>query len=447
MARTSNAFTEAVRGALEDVRRRNVRFVDPWDLTARPNQLPPPGDWRIWFLCTGRKFGKTRAANEWVHRKAKERPGSAGFVAGRTLGDVMRTIVSHPESGLLATQKPDNPCEVKQDARSGGLVVRWRNGSFADVHSSEQPDRCRGPMYEWGFADEVATWKRVVDFDGNTAWVNLDFALAGGPDPRMVAASTPRRGSALVKELLDAGAEAGRGVAVTRGTLWDNEANLAKSYVASLTQKYGGTSLWRQEGGGEMLPAVEGAIVTPDLIEAARVSEAPALVRVVVGVDPSGGAEEQGIVAAGLGEDGDLYVLEDASVRLKPEGWGRRAVEAAGRWRGDALVAERNFGGDMVESTIRTVDRNIRVLLPTASRGKHVRFEPVGSLYEQGRVRHVGSFEKLEDEVCCFTPGSYDGEGSPNRADALVWAAFELMGLDKDPAALSPAEFYGVARA
>jgi phage terminase large subunit-like protein len=155
--------------------------------------------------------------------------------------------------------------------------------------------------------------------------------------------------------------------------------------------------------------------------------------RVVVAVDPSGtgGADDSGddigIVVAGLGIDGRGYVLADWTCKLSPDGWGRRAVAAYHEFRADRIVAERNFGGAMVEHVIRTVDRSISYKEVTASRGKVARAEPIAALYEQGRVSHIGGLPDVEDQMCLIGPDGYIGEGSPDRADALVWALTELM--------------------
>lgn len=155
--------------------------------------------------------------------------------------------------------------------------------------------------------------------------------------------------------------------------------------------------------------------------------------RIVVAVDPSGvsGAEgsgdEIGIIVAGKGVDGNAYVLADRSCKLSPEGWGRRAVEAYHEFSADRIVAERNFGGAMVEAVIRTADPLAAVTLVTASRGKAVRAEPVAALYEQGRVFHSAAFIELEDQMMAMTSTGYLGEGSPDRLDALVWALTDLM--------------------
>lgn len=162
----------------------------------------------------------------------------------------------------------------------------------------------------------------------------------------------------------------------------------------------------------------------------------PVMVRVIIGVDPSGSsgsdrdksaANDIGIVAAGLGVDGIAYVLADWTCNLSPDGWGKRAVECYHRFEGDLIVAERNFGGAMVEHVIRTVEKTIPLKLVTASRGKTARAEPVSALFEQKRVKMAAHMPELEDELICFTPEGYVGGSSPNRADAMVWALTELM--------------------
>lgn len=167
-------------------------------------------------------------------------------------------------------------------------------------------------------------------------------------------------------------------------------------------------------------------------IDSQRVTAAPELRRIVVAVDPSGtrgddGGDDIGIVVVGLGVDGRGYVLEDATCQMSPEGWGRRAVERYHFYGADRIVAERNFGGDMVRFTVATADKKAAFKEVVASRGKAVRAEPVSALYEQGKVSHVGDFPDLEDQMCNFTASGYIGDGSPDRADALVWALTELM--------------------
>jgi phage terminase large subunit-like protein len=221
----------------------------------------------------------------------------------------------------------------------------------------------------------------------------------------------------------------------------DNADNLPEEYFAVLASM---SAAKRQRfEAGEWASEVNGALwaledrKSPDGktmpgLDALRVAKAPEMKRIVVAVDPSGtrgdgGGDDIGIIVAGLGIDGDGYVLDDGTCQLSPEGWGRRAVDLYRRWNADRIIGERNFGGDMVRFTIATADKNAAFKEVSASKGKAVRAEPVSALYEQGRVHHVGTFPDLEDQQCNFTPSGFIGEGSPDRADALVWAITELM--------------------
>ena len=222
---------------------------------------------------------------------------------------------------------------------------------------------------------------------------------------------------------------------VTRGSTFDNAANLPEQFLAKLKARYAGTRLGRQELEAEILDDVPGALWTRAMIDQAReIKVAPQMQRVVIGVDPSGtggsvdGGDSIGIVAVGRGIDGRAYVLGDWTCKLSPAGWGRRSVEAYNFFKADRIVAERNYGGAMVESVIRTTGPNVSVKMVTATRGKVVRAEPVAALYEQGRVSHIGDgLEHLEDEMVSMTGDGFLGEGSPNRVDAKVWALTELM--------------------
>lgn len=184
---------------------------------------------------------------------------------------------------------------------------------------------------------------------------------------------------------------------------------------------------YQQEIMAEDIEDAPGALWKRSQIEAARVLQAPDLVRLVVAVDPAATSDptsdETGIVVAGVGANGDGYILADESLRGSPREWASQAVAAYHRFRADRLIAETNNGGEMVELTIRVVDETVGYQAVRASRGKATRAEPVAALYEKGRVHHVGTFPGLEDQMCQWQPG----EPSPDRMDALVWALTELM--------------------
>jgi phage terminase large subunit-like protein len=387
-----------------------------WRDIARPEQLPPDGDWLTWSYLAGRGAGKTRSAAEWVHERAMSEPGCRIALVGRTPADV-RDVMIEGESGILAVAHEDAPIYQSTKRR-----LTWANGSTAQAYSAEVPSQLRGPQHHYAWADEAAAWTDAPKGDVlDTAWNNLMLGLRLGAAPRCVVTTTPKP-NALTRTIL-----ARSSTVVTRGSTYDNLGNLAPSFREQVLATYEGTRIGRQELMGELLDDVEGALWTIGVLDETRVQQAPELRRIVVAVDPSGGtgpnADEQGIVVAGQGIDGDLYVLADRSCSLSPHGWASRAVAAFHEYRADRIVAERNYGGDMVESTIRQVQTDVPVKVITASRGKVQRAEPVAALYEQHRVHHVGALPRLEDQMTTWTPASGT---SPDRMDALVWAVTEL---------------------
>lgn len=252
-------------------------------------------------------------------------------------------------------------------------------------------------------------------------WDQLLFGLRLGTHPQVVVTTTPRPVK-LIRELLDR-----LDVYTTRGNTFDNAANLAPAALAQLRARYEGTRLGRQELFAEILADNPGALWKREQIDALRVLQHPDLARVVVGVDPAitsnEGSDETGIIGAGVAENGHGYILEDASLRGTPMQWATAAVTLYHKLQANAIIAEGNQGGEMVEFTIHTVDPNVPVKIVHASRGKFTRAEPVAALYEQGRAHHVGSFPALEDQQCQWT----QGDVSPDRLDALVWALTDLM--------------------
>ena len=344
--------------------------------------------------------------------RSKVESGRWGRVAliGPTAADA-RDVMVEGDSGMLAIAPPWFRPHYEPSKRR----VTWPNGATAHLYSADEPERMRGPQHHGAWADEIAVWRYLED-----AWSNLLFGLRLGDAPQIVATTTPRP-LRWLRKLMDRPT-----TITTTGTSYDNWDNLAPTYIEEVISPYVGTRLGRQEIHGELLEDVEGALWTQALIEAGRVERVPEdLRRIVVGVDPPGGRAEAGIVAAGLAANGrDYYVLDDRSLRGSPDTWGTATVDLLDWFHGDRIVAESNYGGSMVASTIATVDPNAPVKLVHASVGKRIRAEPVAALYEQGRVHHVSTFTALEDEMCSYTGAP--GEESPNRLDALVWALTEL---------------------
>lgn len=216
----------------------------------------------------------------------------------------------------------------------------------------------------------------------------------------------------------------------------DNAENISADYFAVLDRM--SAAKRKRFRDGEWAEDTEGALWTLEGIDRHRVApdQLPDLVRIVVAVDPSGthggkgegAGDDVGIIVAGLGVDGRYYVLADYSCNLSPAGWGKRAVDAYREWSADRIVAEVNFGGAMVRHVIKSVDASVPFKEVTASRGKIARAEPISALYEEGKVSHAGSHPDLEDQLCAMTASGFIGEGSPDRADATVWAITELSG-------------------
>lgn len=391
-----------------------------WEqLWARPTQLQPKGDWRIWLMLAGRGFGKTRSAAEWVRKQLLEMPGCRVAIVARTYADATNVCVEG-ESGLLGCLAPAERKGVEWNRSLGEGMLS--NGSRWQVFTSEKPDSLRGPQFHAMWADELAAWaKHRAAWEQVPFVVRLPWAKDTKRAGRIVISTTPRPVKEI-RELLE-----GNDVAVTRGTSFENWKNLnalTQNKLAALR----GTRLGRQELMAEVLDDVPGALWTRALLDKHRVKAAPQMTRVIVGVDPavtSGeDADETGIIVAGKGTDGHFYVLTDASCRLSPDGWARQAVQQYETWEADRIVAEVNQGGDLVERIVRSVARNVSYKSVRATKGKVVRAEPIAALYEQGKVHHVGMLERLEDQLCTYTPDSYDG--SPDRLDALVWALTEL---------------------
>ncbi len=410
-------------------------FLDDWEYVwARPSQRFPDWlDWNIWLIMAGRGFGKTRTGAEFIKDRVRKGAKRIALV-GATAADVRDTMVLG-ESGILGLhwRKDEMPVYEPSKAR-----IIWPNGAVAKMYSAEKPNRLRGPQHECAWADEIGAWKYA------DAWDQLMFGLRLGDNPQVCATTTPKpiplifdlvKRAVLVRE-----ATPGKTyrVLVTEGTTYENVVNLASSWLVNILEKYKGTRLGEQELEARLLRDVPGALWTQETIEVFRQQDAgmiPQLKRIVIGVDPGGSsgkvAEDQkretGIVAVGLGIDNHYYILADVSGTLKPLEWGRRVTDLYRDLKADRVVAEKNYGGEMVESNINTVDPNVPVRLVNASRGKAIRAEPVSSLYAQGKCHHVGMFGAMESEMTTWVPDLADKQPSPNRMDALVWAITALM--------------------
>jgi phage terminase large subunit-like protein len=384
-----------------------------WDMWARPEQLMPAGDWRVWLIMAGRGFGKTRTGVEAVRKLVNRQPDQRIALVAPTSADC-RDVIVEGESGLLNVfPESERPLYEPSKRR-----ITFANGSFATLYSAEEPERLRGPQHNHAYLDEIAVYP-----EQQLLWDNLMFGLRLGTDPRIIATTTPRP-SKFLSSLI-----ASPGTVMSRGSTFENAANLAAPILAEYARIYSGTRIGRQELEGELLEDVEGALWNRTQLDALRVRTAPELTRVVVAIDPAvtsnSDSDDCGITGCGLGVDGQGYLLRDASCHVSPDTWAKRAVDLFDALEADRIIAETNNGGDLVESVIRTIRRNIPFEKVHASRGKVARAEPIAALYEQARIHHVGAFRELEDEQITFVPGALPK--SPNRVDALVWGFSYLM--------------------
>lgn len=386
---------------------------------ARSPQVAPDGDWNTWLILAGRGFGKTRVGAEWVKDRALALPGTRWAIIAPTYADARDTCVEG-ESGLLGVLPRE--WVAKWNRSLGELDLT--NGSRVKLFSADEPDRLRGPQHHGAWCDELAAWKYPE------AWDQLQFGLRLGDRPQTVVTTTPKPVPLLTGDGRDGrrlGLMRRDRVVITRGSTFDNAANLSAAALDELRTRYEGTRLGRQELHAEILDDVEGALWTRAMLDTAAVAHAPELVRTVVAIDPAvtSGEEsdETGIIAAGIGADGHLYVLHDRSGRFSPAEWANRAVALYDEVSGDRVVGEVNNGGDLVEANLRVADPQVPYKRVTATKGKRLRAEPVAALYEQGRVHHLPGLGLLEDQMTSWTPES---GGSPDRLDALVWAITEL---------------------
>lgn len=386
-----------------------------WLQLARKEQLPPEGDWNTWLYLAGRGAGKTRTAAEWLAWEAISKPDTRWAIVAPTYSDA-RDTCAEGESGIINILHRYGVLTTYN--RSMGEIT-LNNGSHIKLFSADEPDRFRGPQHHGAWCDELAAY-RYED-----AWHQLQFGLRLGSKPRIVITTTPRPTS-LIRQI--AAREDGT-VALTRGSTFDNAANLAPSALLELQARYNGTRLGRQELYGEILEDQEGALWTRGLIDRNRLKEHPPLSRIVVSIDPAvtntAASDETGIIVAGCDAGGHGYVLHDGSMKGSPLEWAQKAVELFDRYKADSLLVEVNQGGDMVSAVLKQVRTTLPIREIRAHVGKKLRAEPVAAMYEQGRIHHVGEYPQLEDQMTIWTPADAN---SPDRLDAMVQAFSDLLG-------------------
>jgi phage terminase large subunit-like protein len=389
-----------------------------WSIWAREKQKEPEGNWRVWLILAGRGFGKTKTGAEWTRGQLETGKRGRFALVGRTVADV-RDVMVEGESGILSCCPAWNRPKYEPSKRR----LTWPNGAIATTYSADEPDLLRGPQHDGFWCDEIAAWQY------EDAWDQLMFGLRLGSDPRGIATTTPRPCKLVITLARQSTTY------LTKGSTYENRTNLAPAFFEQIIRKYEGTRLGRQEIDADILDDNPGALWKREWIEDHRLVSHPDLKRIVVGVDPPGSSDktaeepaECGIIVAGVGTDGRGYVLADYSLTGTPNEWASAALTAYNLFEADCIVAEINYGGEMVEAVIKGMaSKNGMKHVPfeavRASRGKMLRAEPISNLYQQGSVSHVGAFPELEDQMTNWLPG----DKSPDRLDACVWCLTSLM--------------------
>jgi phage terminase large subunit-like protein len=440
--RLPRAQRDAAFKSLPATARRAI--LDEWFWQAHGGQIEPEASpngllWRVWAIVAGRGFGKTRAGAEWVWARAREDRDACIALIAATFDEVARVMVEG-ESGLLAVARCD---ERPRWIASRGILV-FPSGAEAHAFSAERPEKLRGPQHHYAWCDELAKWPGAGPPGhprADATWNNLMLGLRLGTRPRTIVTTTPKP-APLLKRILDLD----RCVATHGRT--DENLHLPADFIEATAAMFAGTRLARQELEGLLLDEHEGALWSRELLEKARgpaviasaarqssarsalIRDSHSFSRIVVGLDPpaSTGGDSCGLVVCARDEEGVAWVLADLTARgLSPEAWARRVADAAGQYGASRVVAEKNQGGDMIASVLRAVDADLPIRLVAATKSKAARAEPIALRFETGRARLAGHFPELEDQLCALTWGGYQGPGSPDRADAMVWAMTELF--------------------
>lgn len=385
----------------------------------RDKQIVPAGSWRYCFVKAGRGFGKTKMGAAWIRLMVDQNRNKKGFAAivGPTHGDVSKTMVPAIINEFPPKKRP------KYNEQKGEIV--FHNGATIHCFSSDQ--EIRGGNYQYVWADEMCKWCESIPEKIKDRFSTLDFACRIG-DPKFLITTTPKP----FKIFLDWQKrfnEKDPLITIVSGSMHENTA-LSEAARQALQKEHGGSRYGRQEIEGDLIEEAEGALWSSTIFDANRVKhdQVPTFIRTIVAVDPSvsstGSQDETGVIVGALGIDGNVYILDDLSGHYSPKQWAQKAVAAYNKYGADRIVAEKNQGGALVEANIRTVNPYVSYKAVSASKGKVTRAEPIASLYELNKVKHVGNFNILEDQCCSYSPGV---SSSPDRMDALVWCITELM--------------------
>ena len=404
---------------LNSKEKKATLLLDDWITNkARPKQIIVDEDqYNIYMILAGRGFGKTISGAMNIIEYCLTYPNSICGVVAPTYSDLSK-VCFQGESGIISLL--DKELLAYKGYNKSASEITFYNGSKIIGFPATESDRIRGQNFHRAWCDELASWRYRDTFD------NLMMALRLGTSPKCIITTTPRP-TAIIKELF-----ARKDVKKITGSTFENADNLAKSTIAMLKEQYENTRLGRQELYAEILEDIEGSLFSRADIDKGRIREHPELSKIVIAVDPAvtsnENSDETGIVAVGRGVDNHYYILDDRSGIYTPDDWIRKVIGLYYEYEANYICAEVNNGGDLIERLLRVQDEQVPYKAIRSMKGKMLRAEPVSSLYEQGKVHHVGYFKDLEEQMCQYTGNSVS---SPDRLDALVFGVTSLQSSGK----------------
>ena len=392
-------------------------------------QIIPDGDWRYYILQTGRSFGKNFSGAAWIATKIRQGAKALGL-CGAKYGDVTNEMVPAIRSWFTL--------EENEHIHWNGNYHVLRFDKFgATVKCYSSDTQIRGPNLEYCWADEVVKWADEIQDKQKECFDNLDLTVRVGKNPQILVTSTPKPFK-LFLEWKKKAAMPNSKYVIQKGSMFDNPF-LSKNFIDAQVAKHGSSRFGRQELYGDLLEDNPLALWSHTLIDKNKISEEEfqnkldsgelKILITIVAVDPAVTSNKNsdltGICVASLCSDGKVYIRYDLSGAYTPNEWQTIAARAYHSKFAARIILESNNGGDLVDQGIKTMDQYIRTKLIHATVGKKTRFEPVVSAYEQGKVVHVGDLMELEDEMVGYDP--IDASESPDRADAMAYAVYELL--------------------
>lgn len=394
-------------------KRKNLMQKYDWKLNARPSQcIPQNNDWKVWLIMAGRGFGKTRTGAETIRQLVDHGQAYHIGLIGQSIQEA-KAIMVFGESGIMNVFPPHERPRYCDSQKK----LYFKTGAVATLFGGNNTERLRGPQFDFVWIDEFAKFRKPQEL-----YDQVMMCLRLGEKPKCLITTTPRPIPFLAHLIQQPS------VHLTKGTTFENKANLANNYIEQMEKIYSQTHLGLQELHAELLLDQIGSLWKRETIHY-KSPEDDNWRRIVIAIDPAtthhAQSDETGIVVVGLHDDGLVYVLEDLSGRLSPTEWGTMVTKAYWQYNADRVVAEVNKGGDLVERVVKSIDQHVSYKAVRATRGKIIRAEPVAALYEQNKVFHTRQMRLLEQQMCDYIPEQTSK--SPDRMDALVWAITDLM--------------------